>query len=61
MNFVRTPITLKLKILQVVVVIIFFDMLFYGLPEIDPMNNASIQNRLGALFFATLNLFILYF
>jgi len=45
----------------VVFVSLFFCLLYFNLPGIDPKNNDSIQNRLGALFFVSLNLFILYF
>ncbi len=61
MNWTRTPLTLKIRIFQVLFIALFFCMLYFDLGPIEGDNNDSIQNRLGAMFFISLNFFILYF
>lgn len=51
----------KIRVIQIMFMILFFSLLFYRFDDIDAQDNQSITNRLGALFFITINLFILYF
>ncbi len=60
-NFFRNPLTMKIRLIQVVFIAIIFILLYWQLDDVDPTDRKTIQNRLGALFFISINFFILYF
>lgn len=53
--------TFRIRIVQVLFIATFFMMLFWQLDPVNPKDAVSIQNRLGALFFVSINMFIMYF
>lgn len=60
-NFIRNPLTFKIRLIQILFISIIFMLLFWQLPTVTPNKKTSIQNRTGALFFISINFFILYF
>ena len=61
LNFIRNPMTFKIRIVQVLFIAIVVILLFLRLSEPDKDHYETIQGRLGCLFFITINLFFLYF
>ena len=60
-NFFRNPLTVKVRLIQVIFIALIYILLYWRLDDIDPTDRPTIQNRLGALFFISVNMFILYF
>ena len=51
----------KIRCFQVIFLILLFSLLFYRFDPIDGQKNETISNRLGAIFFVTINMFLIYF
>lgn len=61
LNFVRNPMTFKIRIIQVLFISLIIILLYFRMAEPDKKFYSTIQERLGALFFLSINLFFLYF
>ena len=60
-NFIRNPLTVKIRLVQVIFISLMFLLLYWQMDDISLENTTAIRNRSGALFFLSINLFILYF
>ena len=60
-NFFRNPLTVKIRLVQVIFLSIVFLLLYWQLDEPSKIDRTATQNRTGALYFVSINMFILYF
>ena len=60
-NFFRNPLTMKIRLVQVVFIALLYLLLYWNLEEINVSENKTIQNRVGALYFISINFFMMYF
>lgn len=60
-NFFRNPLTMKIRLIQVIFIALLYLILYWQMSEVDASNQITIQSRLGALYFISTNFFMLYF
>ena len=60
-RFVRNEVSFKMKIAEIIFLIVIYCFLYFDLDDIDPEKPITINNRLGGLFFLYLNIFLIFF